>query len=173
MKLRLRATLAWRDASLSAAKVFGSGAKVRPQTATLVTGCVQVSGFRCQKSEVRAQTTKGERVRSLSDLDILITVICFLPPGFFLLKPHMKLHKKIFATKTQRHEEKLLAYIIRVNLSALGSWWFNKYDQSFFSDQPGCVLAGGRARMKLHSKFVWERFIIAINIDRIPLIDVH
>jgi hypothetical protein len=27
--------------------------------------------------------------------------------------------------------------------------------------------------MKLHSKFVWERFATAIKIDRIPLFDVH
>jgi hypothetical protein len=26
--------------------------------------------------------------------------------------------------------------------------------------------------MKLHSKFVWERFVTAIKIDRIPLFDV-
>ena len=28
-------------------------------------------------------------------------------------------------------------------------------------------------RMKLHSKFVWERFVTAIKIDRIPLFDVR
>ena len=27
--------------------------------------------------------------------------------------------------------------------------------------------------MKLHSKFVWERFVTAIKIDRIPLFDVR
>jgi len=41
----------------------------------------------------------------------------------------------------------------------------------FFSDQTGCPLAGGRALMKLHFKFMWERFATAIKIDRIPLFD--
>jgi hypothetical protein len=34
---------------------------------------------------------------------------------------------------------------------------------SFFSDQTGCPLAGGRALMTLQSKFVWERFATAIR----------
>ncbi|CAB1078847.1 hypothetical protein D1AOALGA4SA_6570 [Olavius algarvensis Delta 1 endosymbiont] len=40
--------------------------------------------------------------------------------------------------------------------------------RSFLSDQSGCPLAGGHALMKLHSKFVWERFVTATKIDRIP-----
>jgi len=39
--------------------------------------------------------------------------------------------------------------------------------------QTGCPLAGGGTRVKLHSKFVWERFPTAIKIDRIPLFDVR
>jgi hypothetical protein len=44
---------------------------------------------------------------------------------------------------------------------------------SFLFDRTGCPLAGGRARMKLHSKFVWERFATAIKIDRIPLFNAY
>jgi hypothetical protein len=45
--------------------------------------------------------------------------------------------------------------------------------QSFLIDQTGCPLAGGRAPMKLHSKFEWERFVTAIKIDRIPLFNAY
>ncbi len=44
---------------------------------------------------------------------------------------------------------------------------------SYLFDQTGCFLAGGGACMKLHSKFVWERFATAIKVDRIPLFDIR
>ena len=56
----------------------------------------------------------------------------------------MKLHIKSFR-QARRHEEKILAGIFRIDLSALESRWFNEYYQSFFFDHTGCVLAGGFA----------------------------
>jgi hypothetical protein len=45
---------------------------------------------------------------------------------------------------------------------------------SFFSPIRLAVFCpAAPARVKLHSKFVWERFATAIKIDRIPLFDVR
>jgi hypothetical protein len=45
-------------------------------------------------------------------------------------------------------------------------------DYVSFSIRSVAFQAGGWARMKLHPKFEWERFVTAIKIDRIPLFDV-